>query len=103
MSTLILKGRWFGGVESPERCFRGTVEQAGDTGIQPGEQAVVSYDGGQHTLGSHRRVEHGRYRLLVTNVAPDRFVLASFIRKDGGMSREAEQGDEDQLWGGDVF
>ncbi|PYE53861.1 recombinase family protein [Deinococcus yavapaiensis] len=103
MGTFVLKGRWFGDVESPERCFKGTVEHAGETEIPLGEQAVVSYEGGQGTPTSDRRVEHGRYNLLVTNMAPEQFSLVSFVRKDGSMSREAEQTDEDQLWGGDVF
>lgn len=101
MSTFILKGRWIGEPSTPARSFHGTVEHAGDTGMQAGEPVVVTFDAEPpHPHGPDHQA-HGRYRL--TGLPDDRFVLVGFVRKDGGTSKDAEPEDEPQLWGGDLF
>jgi len=102
MSNFVLKGQWFGEAHTQERCFKGSVEDAGGTGMQHGDAVTVRFAGGQHTQHGHDSARHGSY--VLTGMPEDRhFTLVSFVRKDGGTDAEAEYTDAEQLWGGDLF
>lgn len=101
MSAFTLKGHWIGEASTSTRHFEGTVEQAGDTGLRPGEAVVVTFDPGRSKTPGHGQHEHGQYRL--SGLPDDRFVLVGFVRKDGVTGGDAEHADKAQLWGGELY
>ncbi|AWN21879.1 hypothetical protein DKM44_00365 [Deinococcus irradiatisoli] len=101
MSTFLLKGCWIGALHAPDRYFRGTVEEPGETGLRLGDPVIVKFENNTITLQARLTPASGRYSL--EGMPSSDFVLASFIRKDGEVSREADQPGEEQLWGGDLF
>ncbi len=101
MSTFLLKGCWVGPLHSPDRHFKGTVEEAGETGLQRGDPVLVKYENNTITLEARLEPTSGRYTL--EGMPSGEFVLASFVRKDGEINQETDQPEHEQLWGGDIF
>ncbi|WP_027482838.1 hypothetical protein [Deinococcus pimensis] len=101
MSRFILRGRWHGSPLDSERHFEGTVVEAGHTGLHEGAAVSVTWQADVFTLMTRPAHAHGSYRL--GGMPSDRFVLASFVRKDGEVGRDAVHDGEEQLWGGEIY
>ncbi|PYE53786.1 hypothetical protein [Deinococcus yavapaiensis] len=103
MSNFTLKGRWHIDSSETSRHFVGKVQDPGVTGLRPGDVVTVTYQHQHDRFVGHTNDSHVQGGYSLEGMPSQTFVLASFLRKDGVVGREAEHAGEEQLWGGDLY